>query len=67
MCNATAKTERPMTDRQMAEVEKMQMQIRDMEDRTEYLERQNERLRGEIEGLRFAVRCNGVSGAEVRP
>lgn len=67
MCNATATTERLMTDRQMAEAEKTQMQIRDMEDRIKYLELTNERLRGEIEGLRFAVRCNGVSGAEVRP
>lgn len=25
----------------------------------------NERLRGEIDGLRFAIRCDGVSGAEV--
>lgn len=23
-------------------------------------------MKGEIEGLRFAIRCNGVSGAEVR-
>lgn len=25
----------------------------------------NERLNGEIRGLKFAIRCNGVSGAEV--
>lgn len=31
----------------------------------EYLTRENERLKGEIKGLRFAIRCNGVSGAEV--
>ena len=67
MCNATAKTDRPMTDRPMTELEKAQAQIKDLEGHIEYLNRQNERLRGEIEGLRFAVRCNGVSGAEVRP
>lgn len=61
MCNATAKTDRPMT-----ELEKAQAQIKDLERHIEYLNRQNERLRGEIEGLRFAVRCNGVSGGEVR-
>ena len=31
-----------------------------------YLRAQNENLRGEIKGLRFAIRCNGVSGGEVR-
>lgn len=31
----------------------------------EYLTRENERLKGEIKGLRFAIRCNGVSGNEV--
>lgn len=61
MCNATAKTERPMT-----ELECAQAQIKEKDIRIGYLERQNERLRGEIEGLRFAVRCNGVSGGEVR-
>ncbi len=31
-----------------------------------YLREQNENLRGEIKGLRFALRCNGVSGSEVK-
>ena len=31
-----------------------------------YLRSQNELLRGKIEGLMFAIRCNGVSGGEVR-
>ena len=61
MCNAIAKTDRPMT-----ELEKAQAQIKDLEGHIEYLNRLNERLRGEIDGLRFAVRCNGVSGGEVR-
>ena len=37
--------------------------------RADYFEREKEKnsnyLRGMIDGLKFAVRCNGVSGAEV--
>ncbi len=32
----------------------------------EYLSRQNNAMKGEIKALAFAVRCNGVSGNEVR-
>ena len=32
----------------------------------EYMNRQAEKMRGEIKALSFAVRCNGVSGNEVR-
>lgn len=32
----------------------------------EYLSRQNEAMKGEIKALAFAVRCNGISGNEVR-
>ncbi len=32
----------------------------------EYLSRQNNMMKGEIKALAFAVRCNGVSGNEVR-
>jgi hypothetical protein len=32
----------------------------------EYLRRQNESMKGEIKALVFAVRCNGVSGSEVK-
>ena len=32
----------------------------------EYLRRQNDSMKGEIKALKFAVRCNGVSGNEVR-
>ena len=31
----------------------------------EYLSRQNESMKGEIKALVFAVRCGGISGAEV--
>ena len=32
----------------------------------EYLNQQNEAMKGEIKALAFAVRCNGISGNEVR-
>lgn len=32
----------------------------------EYFRRQNEGLKGEIRALTFVVRCNGVSGSEVK-
>ena len=32
----------------------------------EYINRQNERMKGEIKALVFAVRCGGISGNEVR-
>ena len=31
----------------------------------EYLNRQNDSMKGEIKALAFAVRCNGISGNEV--
>lgn len=41
-------------------------QVAEMKANIDYLSRQNERLRGEIKALAFAVKCNGVSGNEVR-
>lgn len=32
----------------------------------EYLNRQNNGMKGEIKALAFAVRCNGISGNEVQ-
>lgn len=32
----------------------------------EWLSRENDKMKGEIKALKFAVRCNGVSGNEVR-
>ena len=32
----------------------------------EYLRRENEGLKGEVKAMAFAVRCNGVSGNEVK-
>ena len=32
----------------------------------EYLRRQNDSMKGEIKAFKFAIRCGGVSGNEVR-
>lgn len=45
------------------EMEKMCEELRA---HIEYLSRQNNMMKGEIKALEFAVRCNGVSGNEVR-
>ena len=38
----------------------------ELEAHIEYLNRQNDVMRGEIKALKFAIRCNGVSGSEVQ-
>lgn len=38
----------------------------DLENRIKYLERQIAYKDGMIDGLKFAIRCDGVSGGEVR-
>lgn len=38
---------------------------RELEAHIRCLREENERLKGEIRGLKFAIRCNGVSGGEV--
>ena len=45
------------------EMEKMCEELRA---HIEYLNRQNNTMKGEIKALTFAVRCNGMSGNEVR-
>lgn len=58
----------------MGEKEKIETEQREMMAKIQYLtealkDKQTEielaRLRGMIEGLKYAIRCNGVSGAEV--
>lgn len=58
----------------MSEKEKIEAEQREMMAKIEYLtnalkDKQTEvelaMLRGMIEGLKYAIRCNGVSGAEV--
>ena len=45
------------------EMEKMCEELRA---HIEYLNRQNNTMKGEIKALTFAVRCNGMSGNEVQ-
>ena len=44
----------------------MDMMRREYIETIKHLEVKVERLNGVIDGLKFAVRCNGVSGGEVR-
>lgn len=49
----------------MDEIETEKM-FEELKANIEYLNRQNRSMKGEIKALAFAVRCNGVSGNEVR-
>lgn len=46
--------------------DKMMMENDELKNHIEYLNRQAEKMRGEIKALSFAVKCNGVSGNEVQ-
>lgn len=43
----------------------LEMQNKGLKEDINYLKESNARMQGEINGLRFAIRCNGVSGSEV--
>jgi len=43
----------------------LKMQVQELNFRIHYREQEIARLEGRIAGLEFAIRCNGVSGAEV--
>ena len=59
-------TEMTMTVEQMlSESKSYQMRAEEYLEHIKCLEAKIERLNGVIEGLKFAVRCNGVSGGEV--
>ena len=47
------------------EVAKLRMENEELRCRCRNLESDNTFLRGRISALEFAIRCNGVSGAEV--
>lgn len=73
MSNETAKVDYEQTCKECEyRLKKMEeemaaekMQYKELEARNLRLEKYVEHLRGKCEGLEFAVRCNGVSGAEV--
>ena len=59
-------TEMTMTVEQMlSESKSYQMQAEEYLEHIKCLEAKIERLNGVIEGLKFALRCNGISGGEV--
>lgn len=47
------------------ENKELKMQVQELNFRIQYREQEIARLEGRIAGLEFAIRCNGVSGAEV--
>lgn len=65
--------EEDMTSDNQAELEKMreelrvaQAKIEDMEHKARMHWNEMAMLKGEVAGLKFALRCNGISGGEVR-
>lgn len=47
------------------EVMKLKMEIEELKHHIEYSDRREQQLIGIVEGLKFAIRCNGISGAEI--
>ena len=62
-------TSRPNYEQVCRELEgenkELKIQVQELNYRIQYREREIARLEGRIAGLEFAIRCNGVSGAEV--
>lgn len=51
---------------EMTKEESMKFRVDKLEYRVNDLERQGAYQSGMIDGLKFALRCNGISGGEVR-
>lgn len=45
--------------------EELQKMVKEGDYHIEYMEKEIKKLEGYIEGLKFSIRCNGVSGGEV--
>ena len=62
-------TSRPSYEQICEELEtenkNIKKQVQELSCHIQYKEREIARLEGRIAGLEFAIRCNGVSGAEV--
>ena len=62
-------TSRPNYEQVCRELEcenkELKMQVQELSHHIQYKKREISRLEGRIAGLEFAIRCNGVSGAEV--
>lgn len=65
----SGETSRPNYEQVCRELEcenkELKMQVQELSCHIQYKEREIARLEGRIAGLEFAIRCNGVSGAEV--
>lgn len=48
------------------ELDRLRRMNKELEKHIEFLERKNALLDGKIDALKFALRCNGISGADVR-
>lgn len=48
------------------ELDRLRRMNEALEKQIEFLERKNALLDGKIDALKFALRCNGISGADVR-
>lgn len=48
------------------DMDKLKMENDELKAHIDYLTRQADRMRGEIKALAFSVRCNGVSGGDIR-
>lgn len=47
------------------ELDRLSRLNEELKNRIEFLERRNAMLEGKIDALKFALRCNGISGADV--
>ena len=47
------------------EIKELKMTIEELKSHMEYATRREQQLIGIIEGLKFAIRCNGISGADI--
>ena len=65
----SGETSRPNYEQVCRELEcenkELKMQVQELSCHIQYKEREIARLEGRIAGLEFAIRCSGVSGAEV--
>ena len=47
------------------ELDRLSRKNEELENHIKFLERKNAMLEGKIDALKFALRCNGISGADV--
>lgn len=47
------------------EIKELKRTIEELKSRMEYTARREQQLLGIIEGLKFSIRCNGISGADI--